>query len=254
MTNEERQQEILTRILGHRVVKVKEMAAEYGVHEMTIRRDLDALAESGRVQRIHGGARLGERTSEELAHSLRSGQNLEAKAAIARGALKLIEDGDTIALDASTTSLALARILGSRKVQAIVTGLDAAEILAAAGVPFVLAGGEFHPPARSFVGNLVARTLERLNPDKAFFSAKGYTPGTGFADPHLPEVEVKAALIRGSGTVIALLDASKFGRPALARIAATDEVDVVITDRRPEASFEEEFAMRDVRLVVAQPL
>lgn len=252
MTNEARQQEILTRVLARRTVRVKDLAAEYGVHEMTIRRDLDALAESGRVQRIHGGARLGERTSEELSYGLRSGQNLEAKDLIAREALKLIEDGDTVALDASTTSLALARILGGRDIRAIVTSLDAAEALAAVGVPFVLAGGEFHPPARSFVGNLVARTLERLNPDKAFFSAKGYTPASGFADPHLPEVEVKVSLLRGSGTVIALLDGSKFGRPALARIAATDEVDIVITDQAPEAAFIEEFGLRDVRLIVAE--
>ena len=118
-----------------------------------------------------------------------------------------------VALDASTTSLALARLLGGREVSAIVTGLDAAEALAAGGVPFILAGGAFHPPARSFVGATVERTLDRLNPDKAFFSAKGFTPETGFADPHLPEVEVKASLVRGAGTVVALLDASKMGRP-----------------------------------------
>lgn len=251
MTSEARQTAILRQALARRVVRVKDLAAEYGVHEMTIRRDLDLLADGGRLQRTHGGARLSERTSEEVSHALRASQNAEAKEAIARVALELVEDGDTVALDASTTSLALARILVGRKVQAVVTSLDAAEALAAAGVPFVLAGGAFHPPARSFVGPLVERTLKRLNVDKAFFSAKGYTPETGFADPHLPEVEVKASLIRASGTVIALLDHSKFGRRALARIAATDEVDVVVTDREPEARDHEAFVNNDVRVIVA---
>jgi DeoR/GlpR family transcriptional regulator of sugar metabolism len=252
MTSEARQQEILRRVLGQRQVRVKELAAEYGVHEMTIRRDLDLLADSGHILRIHGGARLGERTSEELSYQLRSTQNQGAKESIARAALGLIEEGDTIALDASTTSLALARMLGGRDVRAIVTGLDAAEALAAVGIPFVLAGGAFHPPARSFVGAFVKSTLERLNADKAFFSAKGYTSESGFSDPHLPEVEVKAALLRGGGTVVALLDAPKFGRRSLARIASTDEVDVVVTDCHLGQTYEEEFSRQDVRLIVAE--
>lgn len=251
MTSEARQQEILRRALAHRIVRVKELAEKYGVHEMTIRRDLDLLAEAGRLQRIHGGARVAERASEELSHHLRAGQRQQAKEAIARTALDLVEEGDTVALDASTTSLALARLLPARRVQAVVTSLDAAEALAAGGVPFVLAGGAFHPPARSFVGSAVVRTLEGLNVDKAFFSAKGYTPETGFADPHLPEVEVKAGLIRGAGTVIALLDGSKFGRRALARIASADEVDILITDGELEETFAEAFVRHDVRLIVA---
>ena len=253
MTNEARQQEILRRALASRVVRVKELAQDYGVHEMTIRRDLDLLAEGGRLERVHGGARLAERTSEEVSHTLRAVQNAEAKERIARAALALVQEGDTVALDASTTSLALARLLGGRGVSAIVTSLDAAEALAARGVPFVLAGGTFHPPARSFVGASVVRTLEGLNPDKAFFSAKGFTPETGFADPHLPEVEVKTALLRGAGRRVALLDASKFGRTALARIARTDEVDTVVTDEEPSAEIRGAFSGADVRLIVTSP-
>lgn len=249
----QRQEEIFRRALARRVVRVKDLALEYGVHEMTIRRDLDQLTEGGRLERIHGGARLSERTSEELSHQLRAGQNREGKEAIAREALRMLQPGNVIALDASTTCLALARMLGGLGVGAIVTSLDAAEALAEAGVPFTLAGGAFHPSSRSFVGTLAERTLERLNPDKAFFSAKGYTPATGFADPQLPEVAVKSALLRGAGAKIALLDHTKFGRPALARIAGTDEIDAIITDQEPEAVYREAFARNDVRLILAQP-
>ena len=246
----DRQQEILRRALLRRVVRVKDLAAEYGVHEMTIRRDLDLLAENGQLERIHGGARLNERASEELSQQLRAPHHGTAKEAIALRALELVNEGDTVALDASTTSLALARLLGGRKVQAIVTSLDAAEALAALGVPFVLAGGTFHPPARSFVGATVQTTLDRLNPDKAFFSAKGFDPDTGFCDPHLPEVEVKRSLLRGAGTVVALLDHSKFGCRSLAQIVHVDRVDVVVTDREPSAEDRDAFASNDVRLLV----
>lgn len=247
----ERQHEILRVARARRIVRVKDLAAQYGVHEMTIRRDLDLLADAGQIERIHGGARIGGRAGEEIAQGLRAVQNGAAKEAIARAAMSLIAEGDTVAFDASTTSLALARLLGGRDVRAIVTSLDAAETLASLGVPFILAAGAFHPSARSFVGGLVAATLERLNPDKLFFSAKAFAPETGFADPHLPEVEVKTMLVRRAGISIALIDATKFGVRALSRIASLDEVDAIVTDADPSSEDREAIAARDVRLLVA---
>jgi DeoR/GlpR family transcriptional regulator of sugar metabolism len=246
----DRQQEILRRALTERVLRVKDLAVQLGVHEMTIRRDLDALADQGLLERVHGGARIASRTGEELSHHLRAAENTGAKARIARAALGTIKDGEVVAFDASTTALALARLLG-RANTAIVTGLDAAEVLAASGVPFTLIGGAFHAPARSFTGGAVTAALERLHPDKVFFSSKGYTPEAGFTDAHLPEVEAKEALVRSGGTVVALLDHTKFGRRALGTIAPTDRVDVVVTDREPPPAALEAFERHDVRLVVA---
>jgi DeoR/GlpR family transcriptional regulator of sugar metabolism len=248
----ERQQEILRRAYVEKVVRIKDLAPEYGVHEMTIRRDLDQLAEQGQLERIHGGARLTDKSSEELAHNLRAGHNPEGKDRMAREALRLISDGDVVALDASTSCLALVRLLRARSIQAFVTSLDAAEVLAGSGVPFVLVGGEFHAPARSFVGSFFYETLSRLHPDKVFLSAKGFTPETGFTDPHLPEVESKTRLHRCGGTTIMLLDHTKFGRRSLATIAGAHEIDVVITDREPAPIYRAAFEEADVRLIVAE--
>jgi DeoR family transcriptional regulator, fructose operon transcriptional repressor len=251
-----RQQDILRRALIEKVVRVKDLAAEFGVHEMTVRRDLDALCEAGKLSRVHGGARLLERTSEELSHHLRAGQNVDAKERIARAALDLIQDGDTVALDASTTCLALARLLPSlhgngRQVQAIACGLDSANALAAGGVPFLMVGGNFHAPARSFVGAFFMDTMSRLHPDKVFFSAKAYTPDTGFTDPHLPEVGAKQALIRSGSRVVALLDSSKVGRRALATIATHADIDVLVTDAPPSESVCAQLEADDIRLIIA---
>ena len=249
-----RQQDILRRAVLERIVRIKDLAAEFGVHEMTVRRDLDALCEAGKLSRVHGGARLLERTSEELSHQLRAGQNVEAKERIARAALALIQDGDTVALDASTTCLALARLLPSlqgRGVQAIACSLDCAEVLAAGGVPFLLVGGSFHAPARSFVGAFFAEALGRLHPDRVFFSAKAYTPETGFTDPHLPEVGAKQALIRSGAVAAALLDSSKVGRRALATIATHADIDVLVTDTLPGEQIVSELEADDIRLIVA---
>ncbi|PNY79813.1 DeoR/GlpR family DNA-binding transcription regulator [Deinococcus koreensis] len=246
-----RQQDILRRALALGVVRIKELATELGVHEMTVRRDIDALCEQGRLLRVHGGAQLLERTSEELSQQLRAAQNVEAKERIARAALGLIQDGDTVALDASTTSLALARLLPSRRVQAIACSLDAANVLAAGGVPFLMVGGNFHAPARSFVGAFFLDTLARLHPDLVFFSAKGYAPETGFTDPHLPEVGSKQALIRSGSSVVALLDHSKFGRRALATIATHADVNTVITDAEPAEAVRARLDTDDIQLILA---
>ncbi|MBB6099707.1 DeoR/GlpR family transcriptional regulator of sugar metabolism [Deinobacterium chartae] len=246
----ERHHLILRRALAERVVKIKDLAAELGVHEMTVRRDLDLLAEQGLLERIHGGARILEKTSEEVAHQLRATTNTQAKDALARAALNLVEDGDVVALDASTTALALARVLHARRVSAIVSGLDAANVLAQSGVPFLMVGGNFHAPARSFVGAFFLDTMTKLHPDKVFFSAKAFSVATGFTDAHLPEVGAKQQLIRSAGTRVAMLDGSKLERRALATIATLDEVDVIITNRTPTADTCAALDAADIRLII----
>ncbi|GAA4023849.1 DeoR/GlpR family DNA-binding transcription regulator [Deinococcus rubellus] len=246
-----RQQDILRRALSEKVVRIKDLAAEFGVHEMTVRRDLDALCEQGKLLRVHGGAQLLDKTSEELSQSMRAAQNVDAKERIARAALLLIQDGDTVALDASTTSLALARLLPARKVQVIACSLDAANVLSAAGVPFLMVGGNFHAPARSFVGAFFTDTISRLHPDLVFFSAKAYTFETGFTDPHLPEVGAKRALIASGSSVVALLDSSKVGRRALATIAGHADINTLITDADLPAELLSQLDEADIQVIVA---
>jgi DeoR family fructose operon transcriptional repressor len=245
-----RQQEILHRAAGAAQIRVRDLAAEFGVHDMTVRRDLDALVGQGLMERVRGGARLREQMAEELSHQLRAARNIEAKQAIARAALALIEDGDTVAFDASTTALALVRILHARRVSAIACSLDAALALAANGVPFVLVGGAFHPSARSFTGVLFEEAMARLHPDKLFFSAKGYAASTGFTDSHLPEVGAKRAMLRSGATAIALIDGAKCGRRALATIASLEEIDIVITETQPAEAEAAALARADVQLIV----
>lgn len=251
LMQEERHQVILRYVLTHRLARIKDLAANLKVHEMTIRRDVDTLAEQGLLERIHGGARLKNQAGAELSYQLRAAQNTEAKAKIAQSALSLIEEGDTVALDASTTGLALAHILGTKPAMAIVTGLDAAETLSTRGTPFILTGGVFHPHARSFLSLPGSSTFSHLHPDKVFFSAKGFTLKTGFTDAYLPEVEAKIRLIESASFVIALLDHSKFGREALGTITVLSKVDILITDQRPAPVFREALEVSGTRLLIA---
>jgi len=174
MLASERQEDILRKVRLNKILRIKDLAAEYGVHEMTVRRDLDQLAERGQLDRFHGGARLSEKHAEDLSHVLRSTQNILEKERIARAAFDLIQDGDAIALDASTSSLALANLLSARKVEAFVTSLDAADVLAASGTPFVLIGGQFNFSARSFVGGFFQQILSHLLLGQGLYSRRWF--------------------------------------------------------------------------------
>ena len=248
----ERHQQILNLALAQRTIRIKDLAGQLGVHEMTVRRDVDALVEQGLLERIHGGARLAQKASEEVSQVLRASQHATEKQSLARAALAFVQQGDTVAVDASTTALALVRLLAGFEVKVLATGLDAANTLAASGVPFTLAAGEFQPAARSFVGPLVMDILRRVHPDTTFFSAKGFTPQSGFTDPYLAEVETKEQLIASSRQVVALLDHSKFGRTALYTIAEPERVDVLITDREPSSEMRVALETAGVHLVVTE--
>ena len=247
----ERHQHILRLALGERIVRIRDLARSLGVHEMTVRRDLDALSEQGLMRRVRGGARLTQQAGAEVAYTLRATQQLPAKARIAEAALWLVQAGDTVGFDASTTALTLAQRLGERSVQAVVTSLDAANALASAKVPFTLVGGTFHERARSFVGGTVTQALERLHLDTVFFSAKGFSLRAGFTDAHLPEVEVKEKLIGSGGTVVALLDSQKFGLEAFGKIATLGQIDILVTDAAPPKPVREALLEADVQLIVA---
>jgi len=247
----ERRQEILRRAALERIVKVRDLANALGVHEMTVRRDLEALAEEGLLERIHGGARLKRQAGYEASYHVRAATNLPEKERIARAALALVSEGDTVAFDASTTALALLQRLVLPSGLAVVTSLDGANALAGAKVPFMLVGGLFHAPARSFVGGSVRFQLGKLHPDKVFFSAKGFSARAGFTDAHLPEVEVKECLIASAGLKVALLDGLKFGREALGTVATADAVDVLVTDREPPERELEALAAAGVEVIVA---
>ena len=247
----ERREEIMRRATLERVIRVKDLAERLKVHEMTIRRDLDALVEAGRLERVHGGARLKNQGGLEVSHAARALTNRAAKARIAHAAASLISEGDTVAFDASTTALEVQRHLRLTSGLAVVTSLDGANTLASAGVPFIIVGGSFHAPARSFVGRGVCAQLAKLHPDKVFFSAKGFSVRAGFTDAHLPEVEAKECLIASAGLKVALLDSSKFGQEALGTIATTADVDVLITECEPPEEVSAGLEQHGVQLIVA---
>jgi DeoR family transcriptional regulator, fructose operon transcriptional repressor len=246
----ERQQRIRQLAVQQGVLRIPELAETFSVSEMTIRRDLDMLEDSGHLERTFGGAIVSEQTSFESNYTVRLHTHTPAKQAIARYAASLIQDGDTVAIDASTTCLALAKELAKRQLTIITNGLDAAEELRNSQSKVILIGGYLRQVAGSFAGPLALKALEGLRVDHSFFSAKGVLVPDGYLDSDLDEVEVKRVMIATAAHVTALVDSSKFRIHALGRIAPLNAVHLLITDSGLDKTLEKQLRKYKVKVKI----
>jgi DeoR family transcriptional regulator of aga operon/DeoR family fructose operon transcriptional repressor len=236
MLANDRQQQIMERLLAQESASVTELSEFFRVSPMTIRNDLNYLADQGRIVRIHGGARIAtRRTRQEYSFATRQSINAIRKERIGRLAATLISPIDSILLDASTTAIAVARALKDiptlSELTVVTTGLwTALELLEAPNVSTVLAGGYVRSTTGSETGSIATQSLESLHIQKAFLGAWGLSLEEGLTDTHLLEVGLKKAVIERAQQVIAIVDGSKFGRLGLAAFAAVDQISCLITD------------------------
>lgn len=212
-------------------VKVVELAQALDVSEMTIRRDLDMLAERGIVRRIRGGAvGLGPQPFSE-----RFSRHMRAKDRIAAKLADLVGDGGAIGIDASTTLQRLAANLGLVSDLTVVTnGADTFVALqGTVGVTALLTGGQLDPRTGSLVGPLATRAARELLLRRLFVSAAALHPELGTSENTLGDAEVKLALADVAAEVVVAVDSSKLGHRAAARGLAPDRVAVLVTELAP---------------------
>jgi DeoR family transcriptional regulator, fructose operon transcriptional repressor len=211
-------------------VRVSDLAADLAVSEMTIRRDLDALAEQGRLRRVRGGAlALGPQRFSE-----RFGVQARGKERIAAKLLALVPETGAVGMDASSTLLRLATSLaGARQLTVATNGLEAFNALRErSGVTVLLTGGEHDPRTGSLVGPLAARSARALTLDRLFVSAAGLS-ADGTVEATLEEAEVKLALAEVSADIVVAVDHTKLGRQSLARCLPLERVSILVTDLDP---------------------
>jgi DeoR/GlpR family transcriptional regulator of sugar metabolism len=228
----ERRQEILDRVNHSGRVAVAELSGEFGVSEVTIRADLQALAEGNFLMRTHGGAIPHNAGLRVLSLAMRRQQQVPEKGRIGAEAAAMIGDGDAIVLDSSSTALAIALRLKQRRYLTVITNslTVAQELLDAPGVTVVLPGGTVRRDTASLVSSDGLAFLGQFNLQKGFFGAHGITFAEGLTDVSAEEAEVKRPLACMCRQVIAVVDATKWGRLGLASFASLKEVDTIITD------------------------
>jgi DeoR family fructose operon transcriptional repressor len=225
----DRKAQILLFIKEKGTASIAEMATEFAVSEMTVRRVLHKLADTGLVIRTPGGAMIAPSGSLEKSFLERSAKMSAAKDAIGREAAKLVQNGETVVLDSGTTTRYLARYLTSKRdVTVVTTSLAVLEELA--GSPDVqvrLTGGVYRRSSHDLSGNSVLDTLAGIYADKVFFGAAAlsFQKGVMNFDAEMPRVFLRAARER-----ILAIDSSKIGTEAVYRLCAVEKCDIVVTD------------------------
>jgi DeoR/GlpR family transcriptional regulator of sugar metabolism len=244
----QRRQAIL-RAVRSGTAHVTALAETFGVSEMTVRRDLHALARDGKLERVRGGA---VNVESERPFSEIVVERLEAKDRIGRAAAALVEDGQTAMIDIGTTTLQAARHLRGRSLTVITTNLAAyEELLPEPGIELVLPGGVVRRNYRSLVGMLAEDTLRRLRADIAFLGTSGIDADLAVWDTTMVEVPIKRAMIAASQRTVLLADAAKFDMNAMVRVCEASELDAIVTDERLPAKRRKALERAGVEVIVA---
>jgi DeoR/GlpR family transcriptional regulator of sugar metabolism len=230
---DERRQMIALRLRQHGSVSVSGLEAEFGISPMTARRDLDELERRGVARRTHGGAVLPGLSSQEDSFVQRLDVAVEAKERLAEAVLELLEPGEAVFVDSSTTGYFAARriIRENRRCTLLTNAVPVMELLCEVDAPqveLIGAGGTLRKLTRSFVGPQAVRAIEAHFADHVIFSVRGITAGGHLTDPDPLEAEVKRAMITRARQAILLVDGSKFDRPALTQIAELGQVGIVL--------------------------
>ncbi len=227
----QRQREILKIIEQVGAVKVTDLAGRFDVTEETIRRDLTMLEKAGRVTRSHGGAVIAQSERHEVPHGQREITNKAEKIRIAEEALKRVEKGDTILLDASSSALFLAQLLPDIPCTVVTNSILTAQTLAEhRHVRVICTGGVFTPLSMSFLGLLAEKNLREYHVNKLFFSCRGVDLERGLSDSGDATAQIKQQMLKIADERILLVDNSKFNVRALSTISDIRAVTDVITD------------------------
>lgn len=206
----QRRRLVLREVLAGRG-QVEKLSEQLAVSQATIRRDLQYLSDTGQTSRIYGGAIAVPRRL-ELSLQQKEVQNQSEKEAIARLAASLVQEGDSLILDAGTTVGRLAVELRTRKGLTICTnGVSSILTLAESdGIALIALGGQLRPISQAFIGPLAEATLSRITADKAFLGADGLA-GEGICCPTAAHGSLKGLMLERSSEVIVLADHTKLG-------------------------------------------
>ena len=229
---EERQRAIHELLNRDGKVAVEELASRFGVSAPTIRSDLARLEEQGLLRRTHGGAIPASPTLFEPPYAQRQVMRQEEKRLIAAAAADLVKPGDTILLDAGTTTYEAALVLRDAPKLTVVTNslANAQALMDSPGIEVVLIGGAVQPRRRAILGPLATRFLEDFHVDRAFLAFNGVHHEAGFTVVDFEAAELKRRMMACAAEVVVLSDSGKIGQVAFARVAALTSARLLITD------------------------
>ncbi|GAB7048581.1 DeoR/GlpR family DNA-binding transcription regulator [Catenuloplanes indicus] len=234
MLAQQRQAAILERVRTAGGARVSELAAEFGVSDMTIRRDLDLLSDRGLLAKVHGGATPGlPGSAHEPGFAAKSAQQRREKALIAAEAATLVGPGTAIALSAGTTTVELAsRLVDVPGLTVVTNSIPVADVFYRGGRPdstVVLTGG-VRTPSDALVGPVAVAAIRSLHLDLVFLGVHGMSERAGFTTPNLTESETNRALVEAAERLVVLADSTKWDTVGISSFATLGEAHTLITD------------------------
>lgn len=238
MKRRDRRQDILDLLRQGEAMGIHDLANILAVSDETVRRELRLLEADGLIERIHGGARLA-KSVEEGPFEARLHRNAAAKQRIAAAVALVVDDGESLYLDASSTAFHIAQALKGKRDLTIVTNAlgVAAELGGRNGNRLYLAGGELDDRYRAFFDATARAYLAQFRPGMAIVSTESVDIRAGFTDYHIGEGELCRQMIGQSRRVTMAVDASKFDRASVVAVAGFAEVDRIVTDRACDAGY-----------------
>ncbi len=238
-------------VLANGSMTVAELSKRFGVSPVTIRSDLEALERQGLIKRNYGGAVAPQVHRFSPSFQEQTSIHRQEKLAIARRAAELVEAGDTVILDAGSTTLFLARELRERELTVVVNSVYALNALVGAPkIELIVVGGSLYEPALCMVGPLAEAFLEQIHVDKAFIGVNGVSE-QGISVNNAAEAGVKRRMVRAADQVIVLADHSKLGLDSFVSIAPLGQVDTLITDSKAPEEVLETIKEAGVEVLVA---
>lgn len=227
-----RQQALLRRLQQEKQIDVETVAGEMGVSPTTIRRDLIMFEQQNLVKRFHGGAELIEGTLKEEDTATTDPKALidaGEKAAIGRYAASLIDDGDTVFINSSSTTLRILDYLVGKNVIVVTNNSSAITYPHDPAVTIILTGGEIYQRRKSLVGDFALLTLGKINADKCFLGVGGISVKGGITTSVLPETAVNEMMMRRASKCYVLAARKKIGRSHNFLSCGVNHVDTLIT-------------------------
>ena len=228
----ERRRRIAESIRSRGVVSVAEMAEALGTSEITLRRDLRAMAGEGLLVRTHGGAVLADGLVSEPTYSEKANQAAAEKAAIAKLAAGLVAPGDSIVMGPGTTTLALARLLVDVPELTVVTNslLIAQALMPASRVEVILTGGTLRRAIHALVGPAAEESVRQLRASSVFISGNGLTAERGLSTPSPLVAAADRALAAAAQQTVVLADHTKIGLETMCQTVPLDRISTLVTD------------------------
>ena len=249
----ERQEIIYRTIKEQKRIRLEEISKSFAISTATARRDLDLLAEQGKVQRVHGGAILYRKAPPEMAVTQRQVEQAGEKQRISLAAAQMISDGETVFISSGTTALEVARHLADRQALTVITNsLPVLNIFNAnPNIGVICLGGNFRHSEASYIGHLTEKNMEEVRADKVIFGIRALSLEEGLTNDYMAETTTDRMILKIGREVIIVADHTKFDRVSTSYVAPLSVINTLVTDDQTPQEILDGLRARGIRVVVA---